>query len=226
MAVGTSMMGCGPKEDSPLDTENNTPVENVTDGAIDSDEEDDEVLDSDEIKGDDSSEQNPADKPTGGNTANKPNGTDKPGTGAQKPGSGSNKPSSGGSATLTKSLEDTISGLYTASGITDIKTGNTSINAENMAYYLGVDNIKIKQGLASEPLMSSMAHSIVLIELESGQDVSKIKTSIKNNVNGYKWVCVGVEPENILVDNIGNFVLLVMDEEAQLFMDAFKALAK
>lgn len=102
----------------------------------------------------------------------------------------------------------------------------TEITQENMAYYLGVDNLKITEGLAVEPLMTASAHSVCLIRLAEGQDVEAAKTAIAENVDPYKWICVGVDPENILVANIGNLVLLVMDNDfSQTLMDKFLTLS-
>ncbi|MFV0517859.1 MAG: hypothetical protein ACK5MV_10740 [Aminipila sp.] len=231
VAVGTSMVACGSKNETTPDNGSDIEAGEVIDDETNSDDliSDDESIDGDSTGSNDSTEQKPNDKPASGNNTSKPNtggNVSKPGTGTIAPPSTGNSNNSGSSATLTGDFQDIITGLYKTAGFSDLKTGFTSVTAENMTYYLGVDNLKIKQGLASEPLMSSVAHSVVLIELESGQDVSKAKTAIKNNVDGRKWVCVGVEPEDILVDNIGNFILLVMDENSSSIMDAFKALAK
>jgi hypothetical protein len=45
-------------------------------------------------------------------------------------------------------------------------------------------------------------------------------------VNPNKWICVGVDEKNVLVDNVGDVVMLVMsDDNAQTLMDSFKGLA-
>lgn len=99
------------------------------------------------------------------------------------------------------------------------------ITKENMAFYLGVDNLKIDAGLAVEPMMTAHAHSVCLIRLSDGQDVEKAKAAIKENADPRKWICVGVSPENVLVDNIGNLIILVMDNEySDALMKNFKEL--
>lgn len=102
----------------------------------------------------------------------------------------------------------------------------TEVTADNAQYYLGVTDIPYVRAIASEPMMSSVAHSVVLLEVKDGSDISSIKKQIKENVDGRKWICVGVEPENILVENIGNYVLLVMDEQASDIMKQFNSLKK
>jgi hypothetical protein len=40
-----------------------------------------------------------------------------------------------------------------------------------------------------------------------------------------KWVCVGVDPDNVIVDSIGDVVILIMsDDNAQALHQAFLAL--
>jgi len=75
------------------------------------------------------------------------------------------------------------------------------LTKENQAYMLGVDNFDFIEGIASEPMMSSQAHSVVLLTVKEDSDIEAIKEDIKANVDGYKWICVGVEPENIIVDS-------------------------
>lgn len=151
-------------------------------------------------------------------------GGDKDPSGGQGPGSSQDGGENNGPA-ISGSMEEIIGKIYEKAGY-QVETSNTEVTAENAEYYLGTEDIKFKKALASEPLMSSIAHSTVLVELEDGTDIAAVKKSIKDNVNGYKWVCVGVEPENILVENVGNYVLLVMDEKASDFMDAFTEMGK
>ena len=119
---------------------------------------------------------------------------------------------------------------WTYNGVSEYLTTSqlqaTEITSENMAYYLGVDNLKITEGLAVEPMMLAQAHSVCLIRLAEGEDVEAAKTAIAENVNPYKWICVGVDPENVLVANIGDLVLLVMDNDfSQTLMDKFLTLS-
>ncbi len=104
--------------------------------------------------------------------------------------------------------------------------GKSELTSENMVYMLGVDNFEYLKGVASEPMMSSQAHSIVLFTVEEGADIDKIKTDIKENVDGRKWICVGVEPNNILVDNVGNHIILIMDDASETLMDTFLSIVK
>ena len=106
-----------------------------------------------------------------------------------------------------------------------IVTYNTEVTADNAAYYLGTSDIAYKEALACEPMINAIAHSVVLIRMESGADIAAAKTKIKENVDPRKWICAGVEPDQVMVDSIGDLIILVMSVDAQNYIDAFKALA-
>lgn len=89
----------------------------------------------------------------------------------------------------------------------------TKVTKENQSYYLGDVTFEYKEALASEPIMSSVAHSVVLVRLNSSKDAEKAKKEIKEKVDPVKWVCVSVEEKNVLVESKGDLVLLVMDNE-------------
>ena len=88
--------------------------------------------------------------------------------------------------------------------------------------FIGSDKIKYKEVLASEPNMSSIAYSVVLVRMEKDADIEKAKTEIKENVNPRKWFCVGVEKEDVIVKNKGDLIILIMvaDEAARTKIEA------
>ena len=49
----------------------------------------------------------------------------------------------------------------------------TEVNDENKAYYFGTDDIEFKEALASEPMINAIAHSVVLVRLNEGQDAEQ-----------------------------------------------------
>ncbi len=99
------------------------------------------------------------------------------------------------------------------------------INGENVAYHLGKDGLVFDSAIASEPVWSTSAYSLCLVRVAEGSDIEQIKSDIKNNVDPMKWICVGVDPSNIIVDNIGDVIMLLMtDQETQALYDAFLGL--
>jgi len=127
---------------------------------------------------------------------------------------------------LNGELKDIIEKIYSISEVKLPKTRLTEVTAENSKYFLGTDNIEYVEALASEPLMSSTAHSLVLLRVKDGADINKIKTDIKENVDPRKWICVGVDPEKVIVDNIDNLIILIMDNQSEELHKAFLSLAK
>ena len=130
--------------------------------------------------------------------------------------------------TIDGDLQSIIEKMYIISQVKLPKIGYTKLTAENSKYYIGTNNVEYVEALASEPLMGSFAHSVVLLRVKDGAsaNIKKIKEEIKNNVDPRKWICVGVEPENVIVDNCGNLVILIMSKDAEKLQKAFTALSK
>lgn len=100
------------------------------------------------------------------------------------------------------------------------------ITDENAEYFLGLKNLDaIDEALASDAAMRPVAHSVCLARVKDGEDVEAVMEEIRTSVNPMKWICVGVNPENIQVVNQGNLILLVMTNTApQEIVDSFLAL--
>ena len=88
---------------------------------------------------------------------------------------------------------------------------NVSIDmADNIAYYIGTDEIEYEEILASEPMMGSIAYSVVLVRMKDGADIEAAKTAIKENINPRKWVCVEVPEDKVIVKSKGDLIILIM----------------
>lgn len=124
------------------------------------------------------------------------------------------------------SLEEIMKQVYDGTGLEFAKTVNTVINEENIAYFLGTNEIAYTEAVSSEPMISSVAHSVALIRVEDGADIEDIKAKIKASVDPIKWICVGVEEDEVIVDSIGNLVILIMDVNAETIHQSFLALEK
>ncbi|HHX74728.1 MAG: DUF4358 domain-containing protein [Firmicutes bacterium] len=134
---------------------------------------------------------------------------------------------------LEESLEDILAHIYANAELDDffreyLKTGveTVEINSENCSYHLGTE-IDFAEAIASVPLMMPSAYELCLVRAKEGADIEALKESIEENVDPQKWVCVGVDPENIIVDNIDDVIILIMsDEQGKALHDAFLALAE
>lgn len=85
---------------------------------------------------------------------------------------------------------------------------------------------KYEQVIISEPFNTSIPHSVVLIKLAEGEDVEAVKEEIKANAEPRKWICV--EADTVIVESIGDVILLVMTSEtvAPIMQQNFLSLAE
>lgn len=124
------------------------------------------------------------------------------------------------------SLEEIMAKLY--DGIPEDELPmleNTQVTPENIEYYLGTSDIEYTEALASEPLMSSIAHSVVLVRVDDKANVNDIKDKIRNSINPRKWICVAVEDKDVKVESKGNLVVLIMvNDQSDKILENFNKL--
>lgn len=105
--------------------------------------------------------------------------------------------------------------------------GNIEVNDENIESFIGTNDVEYKEALASESMIGSIAHSVVLVRTKEGADVEKIKSEIKEKIDPRKWICVGIERDEVVVTSRGDLILVVVvqDEENRTKIEtAFKNL--
>lgn len=111
-------------------------------------------------------------------------------------------------------LPDLMNKLYeNLDGFSTENLQQVAFTKDEQEYFIGDVSFDYKEALASEPIMSSVAHSVVLIRLNSSKDAENAKKEIKEKVNPRKWVCVEVEEKNVIVESKGDLVLLAMDNQ-------------
>ena len=111
-------------------------------------------------------------------------------------------------------------------GVTPPLTMEVAVDDTNKASMLGTDEVVFTEGLASEAAIMTIPHSMVLIRVDNSVDIQKTKDLIKANVDPRKWICVGVDPSQVIVDSIGDLVFLVMSEGAEAYHASFLKLAE
>ena len=89
---------------------------------------------------------------------------------------------------------------------------NIEVTDENVEYYLGTSDIEYEEAIASESMTGSIAHSVVLVRTKKNADIEGIMSKIKENVNPRKWICVGVEKEDVIVKNKGDLIILIISQ--------------
>ncbi len=124
------------------------------------------------------------------------------------------------------SLEGIMERLYAGVDEEMPMVGNMEITDETAQYYIGLENLEgIERAIASEAMIGAIAHSICLVQVKDGEDVEAIKEEIRENADPRKWICVGVERDEMIVENRGNLILLVIDQIApKKFLESFQAL--
>ncbi len=116
------------------------------------------------------------------------------------------EPKKGDTLSLDKIFEEIIVGIDEMPMV-----DNVVIDDELFESFLFIQPVEDYEALASESLMSSVAHSAVLLRLPEGSDVEKVKSEIRENMNPSKWICVGAEKSEVI--SHGNTILLVMSFE-------------
>ena len=124
------------------------------------------------------------------------------------------------------SLEDIMAKVYekVPEEKTPMMLENIPVTKENVVDYLGCE-IEFEEALASESMTGSIAHSVVLVRTKPNADIEKIKKDIKENVNPRKWICVGIERDEVEVLSKDNIIIMIIaEEEREDLVKGFKEL--
>lgn len=120
--------------------------------------------------------------------------------------------SSSNSVIVEGELSDIMADLYEGWVPDDFYLMDSrEFSSDDHLYFLGTDEYEILEGYASEPFSGDYAHSIVLVRLDDSVSVSKFKSAVKSNIDKDKWISTGVS--SITIDNIGNLVIIIMENE-------------
>ena len=99
-------------------------------------------------------------------------------------------------------------------------------DAETVKYFTGLKNIdNVEYVVASEPMMTSQAYSLMLVKVKAGADANSIAKTMNENVDERKWICVTAE--KIYSVASGDVVCLVMSnaDTAKTVFESFKTIA-
>lgn len=94
-------------------------------------------------------------------------------------------------------------------------------------YYTGLDNAdQITEAAVYEPMMGSIAFSMVMVRAKDSLGLKTLAESMKSGIDTRKWICV--EADDLLVCGYGDVVMLIMvgsdsGMTAQSFVDAFQS---
>ena len=92
--------------------------------------------------------------------------------------------------------------------------------------FTGLDSAEaITEAAAFEPMMGSMAFSMVMVRVAEGGDAKAVAESMKSGIDTRKWICV--EANDVQAAGYGDVVMFIMLDSnmgltAQSFVDAFQ----
>ena len=104
-------------------------------------------------------------------------------------------------------------------------TGEMEIDkndADSVAFFLGTSDVTFKRAVVSEAMISSIAHSVVVLEMEDAAAAEAAAATLKETAPVGKWVCV--VPEKVGTAHRGNIVMMVMSAAADEILANFSAL--
>ena len=117
-----------------------------------------------------------------------------------------------------------------AGGVFPIDLTDTSEDGMwSIKSFTGLDDAsQLTEAAAYEPMMGSLAFSMVMVRTKGGEDPKAVAEAMKAGVDPRTWICV--EADDLKVAGIGDVVMLIMvsttvDMTAQSFVDAFQSVA-
>ena len=108
-------------------------------------------------------------------------------------------------AELSALIEQLIAGIND-----EMMVGTVEITSDMYEYY-GIPATEGGYAVVSMPMIGSIAHEVVLVEVPEGTDVDAFAAEMETLKNPMKWVCV--QPEVSWVKTSGNYVVSVMTAE-------------
>lgn len=101
---------------------------------------------------------------------------------------------------IDKVYENTDASMYNQT----VQTESIDLtDKDSMNYYLGVDDLSgLESAAYSEPMMSSIAHSVVALKFDNAEDAKAAAASLKESAPVQKWVCV--EPDAVTAKVVYN----------------------
>ena len=100
-------------------------------------------------------------------------------------------------------------------------------DTDAVKYMTGLDSAEgITEAAVFEPMMGSIAFSMVMVRTAEGTDAKVVAENMKNGIDTRKWICV--EADDLMIATYGDVAMLIMVSttngmQAQTFVDAFQA---
>lgn len=121
-------------------------------------------------------------------------------------------------------LNDMVDEIYKLQPVDLMGMETTAIDLTDESWYnylagLTADNVgKVDAAVISEPMTGSQAYSLVLARVKDPANAKEIATSMEDNINLRKWVCVAADRARVVT--FGDKVLFVMADSELADVDA------
>ena len=121
-------------------------------------------------------------------------------------------------------LNDMVDEIYKLQPVDLMGMETTAIDLTDESWYnylagLTADNVgKVDAAVISESMTGSQAYSLVLARVKDPADAKEIATSMEDNINLRKWVCVAADRARVVT--FGDKVLFVMADSELADVDA------
>ena len=92
----------------------------------------------------------------------------------------------------------------------ELSVGTMEITSDMYEYY-AIPAVEGAHAVISMPMIGSIAHEVILVELPEGTDIPAFVEEMEGMMNPRKWICV--EAEKTWVKSSGNYVVMVMSAE-------------
>lgn len=127
-------------------------------------------------------------------------------------GSGSGAPASSAPAEehIEGSVEELLGKVTEGAADPELSLVTTQADPSTFEWYFFIPCPEGAEGWVSEPMIGSIPHFIGLLRVPEGTDAEEVRTSIEENLNPQKWVCV--EAEKTAVLRRGDLILVAMAE--------------
>jgi len=119
--------------------------------------------------------------------------------------------------------------IFEESGVTFRAPERLSLdNKEDREFYLGsTDYPEFVDSVAVVPMIRVDTRVLYIIKASNKVDVEKIKTSLKENINPDRLVCVRFSLEDIVIESRGNVIFMIINpiaEEKEALAEAFRTI--
>ncbi|HEY93804.1 MAG TPA: hypothetical protein G4O15_02545 [Dehalococcoidia bacterium] len=119
--------------------------------------------------------------------------------------------------------------IFEESGVTFRAPERVTLdNDEDREFYLGsTDYPEFTDSVAVVPMIRVDTRVLYIIKATNKGDVEKIKTTLKENINPDRLVCVRFTLEDVIIESRGNVIFMIINpipEEKEALAEAFRTI--